>query len=139
MSDYAAATESDRELERCRRLVDASYALHTTLDLDELLGLILETAKAGVDADRGTVFLISADGTALWSRVITGAGNLEIRLPMGQGIAGSVRVHDRFRLRRRNRSSPRHRSCRTGLSPYMAGNRGRQDKNFKAILQFHFG
>ena len=90
MSDYAASTESDRDLERCRRLVDASYALHTTLDLDELLGLILDTAKAGVDADRGTVFLISADGTALWSRVITGAENLEIRLPMGQGIAGSV-------------------------------------------------
>jgi serine phosphatase RsbU (regulator of sigma subunit) len=79
-----------RELERHRHLVEASYALHTTLDLDELLGLILDAAKTGVQADRGTVFLLSEDGQELWSRVLTGAGDLVIRLPLGQGIAGAV-------------------------------------------------
>lgn len=79
-----------RELARHRHLVEASYALHTTFDLDELLGLILDAAKAGVDADRGTVYLLSEDGTELWSRVVTGGGNLEIRLPAGRGIAGGV-------------------------------------------------
>jgi len=79
-----------KENDRLRRANEASYALHTTLDLGELLGLILDAAKAGVDADRGTVFLLSDDGTTLWSRVLTGDGDLEIRLPVGQGIAGSV-------------------------------------------------
>ena len=68
----------------------ASYALHTTLDLDELLGLILDVASAGVDADRGTVFLVRPEGAEIWSRVLSGDKQLEIRLPLGQGIAGSV-------------------------------------------------
>ena len=68
----------------------ASYALHTTLDLDELLGLILDVASAGVDADRGTVFLVRPEGAEIWSRVLSGDERLEIRLPLGQGIAGSV-------------------------------------------------
>jgi len=75
---------------RLQRLVDASYALHTTLDLDELLGLILGAASEGVSAERGTVFLLSDDGAELWSRVLSGDAKLEIRLPVGQGIAGAV-------------------------------------------------
>ncbi len=79
-----------RELDQARRVAEASYALHTTLDLTELLGLILDAAKGGVDADRGTVFLLSSNGEELWSRVLSGDGDLEIRLPVGQGIAGIV-------------------------------------------------
>ena len=79
-----------RELERQRRLVQASYALHTSLDLDELLGLILKVAAEGVGAERGTVFLIDRDKGELWSRVLSGDERLTIRLPLGQGIAGSV-------------------------------------------------
>jgi len=78
------------DVERMRRLVEASYALHTTLDLDELLATILEVASEGVGADRGTVFLLDDDGQALWSRVLSGDEALEIRLPLGQGIAGAV-------------------------------------------------
>jgi sigma-B regulation protein RsbU (phosphoserine phosphatase) len=76
------------EIERLKKLVEASHALHSTLDLDQLLGLILEAAAAGVGADRGTVFLL--DGNELWSRVLSGDKKLDIRLPVGQGIAGSV-------------------------------------------------
>lgn len=86
-------SERDRlrkENARLRRVAEASYALYTTLDLGELLRLIMDAAKAGVDADRGTVFLMSDDGKELWSRVLTGDGDLEIRLPVGQGIAGTV-------------------------------------------------
>jgi sigma-B regulation protein RsbU (phosphoserine phosphatase) len=80
----------EQELARHRRLAEASYALHTTLDLDALLNLILDAAKAGVGADRGTVFLLTEDGRELWSKVATGDRSLEIRLPAGHGIAGSV-------------------------------------------------
>jgi serine phosphatase RsbU (regulator of sigma subunit) len=71
-------------------LVEASYALHTTLELDKLLGLILHAAAEGVSADRGTVFLLTEDRKELWSKVLTGDENLEIRLPVGKGIAGAV-------------------------------------------------
>jgi serine phosphatase RsbU (regulator of sigma subunit) len=76
------------EFERLKKLVQASHALHSTLDLDQLLGLILEAASDGVGADRGTVFLL--DGSELWSRVLSGDRKLDIRLPVGQGIAGAV-------------------------------------------------
>ena len=79
-----------RQLSRQQHLLDASYALHTTLDLDELLMLILDAARRGVHADRGTVFLLSDDRTEIWSRVLQGDKNLEIRLPVGKGIAGTV-------------------------------------------------
>lgn len=80
----------EQELARERKLNEAAYALHTTLDLDELLGLILKAAREGVDADRGTVYLLADDGKELWSRVLSGAEKLTIRLPVGRGIAGAV-------------------------------------------------
>jgi sigma-B regulation protein RsbU (phosphoserine phosphatase) len=80
----------EAQLVRERRLTEASTALHSTLDLDELLQMILRAACEGVAADRGTVFLVTPDGKELWSRVLQGDQSLEIRLPMGHGIAGSV-------------------------------------------------
>ena len=82
--------ELQSQVDRQQHLLDASYALHTTLDLDELLGLILAAASKGVRADRGTVFLVSDDGTQIWSRVLQGDENLTIKLPIGKGIAGTV-------------------------------------------------
>ena len=73
---------------RLQRLLEASYALHSTLDVDRLLTLILKTAADGVGAERGTVFLRRGD--TLWSRVLSGDERLEIELPVGKGIAGTV-------------------------------------------------
>jgi sigma-B regulation protein RsbU (phosphoserine phosphatase) len=80
----------EHELSREKRLTEASYALHTTLDLGEILDMILGAACDGVDADRGTVFVVSQDGTEIWSKVLRGEESLEIRLPLGRGIAGMV-------------------------------------------------
>lgn len=94
----ASETESLKErvealetlLDRQGKVLRASQALHSSLDLDELLGLILKVAREGVGAERGTVFLLAEDGGELWSRVLSGDEALEIRLPLGQGIAGTV-------------------------------------------------
>lgn len=93
MSAAAADDELARlraELARQKKLSEAAYALHTTLDLDVLLGLILKAAREGVDADRGTVYLLSEDRTKLWSKVLSGSDRLKIELPVGKGIAGAV-------------------------------------------------
>ena len=79
-----------QELARHKKIGEAAYALHTSLDLDDLLALILKAAREGVDADRGTVYLLSSDGKELWSRVLSGTDKLTIRLPVGRGIAGAV-------------------------------------------------
>jgi serine phosphatase RsbU (regulator of sigma subunit) len=79
-----------RELARQKTLVEASESLHSTLDLEALLRIILATASGAVGAERGTVYLVSEDGTELWSKVVAGDRDLEIRLPVGKGIAGAV-------------------------------------------------
>lgn len=75
---------------RLESLIEASKLLNTTLDLDELLKVILNLATKNLNADRGTIYLIDHDRKELWSRVLKGKELVEIRLPLGTGIAGSV-------------------------------------------------
>lgn len=110
-SDREEIAELRARLARQERLTEASYALHTSLDLREVLRLILRTAAEGVGAERGTVFLFTDDRTQLWSEVVSGSAPIEIRLPVGQGIAGhvaasgeTIRVEDAYADPRFDRS-----------------------------------
>ena len=75
---------------RQEKLLEARYALRQSLNLDDLLGLILDTAASAVAAERGTVYVVKDDGQTLWSRVLSGDESLEITLPVGDGLAGAV-------------------------------------------------
>ena len=78
------------EIQKLERLVEASRHLNSTLNLEEVLDRILDTALHIVDGDRGTVYLLEEKRQELWSRVLTGADRFEIRLALGKGIAGYV-------------------------------------------------
>jgi signal transduction histidine kinase len=65
-------------------------ALSSVLDLDRLLNLIMEKITILMEADRSTLYLFSDDGKELWSKVIQGSSLMEIRLRLGEGIAGWV-------------------------------------------------
>src|SRR5690606_9343285 len=69
-------------------------AMTVERDLERLLDLILREAKHVVDADRCTLFVLDHDREELWSRIAQGLEVAEIRLPLGQGIAGFVAAHD---------------------------------------------
>ena len=79
-----------KELGKMERLIEASKSVNSTLELGKLLNVILETALGVVDGDRGTVYLVDDERKELWSRVLKGEEDIEIRLPMGKGIAGYV-------------------------------------------------
>jgi K+-sensing histidine kinase KdpD len=79
-----------RQLEKLHRLIEASKIVNSSIDLDTLLRLILETSTRTVGADRGTVYLIDSTKNELWSKVLQGSAMVEIRLPPGKGIAGYV-------------------------------------------------
>ena len=79
-----------REMKRSEQLIEASKVLNSTLDLDKLLSIILETALGAVDGDRGTVYLIDETKQNLWSKVLKGTELVRIELPTGKGIAGYV-------------------------------------------------
>jgi K+-sensing histidine kinase KdpD len=75
---------------KLHKLMDASKVINSTLDLDKLLGLILEAAVSSIEADRGTLYIVDQVKQELWSKVLQGANMVEIRLPLGKGIAGYV-------------------------------------------------
>lgn len=78
------------QLEKLSKLIEASKIVNSTLDLDKLLGLILDAAVKSTGADRGTVYLVDSIKQELWSKVFGGENMVEIRLPIGKGIAGAV-------------------------------------------------
>lgn len=65
-------------------------ALGQTIQLDELLHLIMEKITRLMEAERSTLFLVDTDSGELWSKVAQGGVNTEIRLGAGQGLAGWV-------------------------------------------------
>jgi signal transduction histidine kinase len=69
---------------------EIGQALSSALDLDRLLSLIMEKITILMEADRSTLYLFSDDGKELWSKVVQGGEVLEIRLKVGEGIAGWV-------------------------------------------------
>jgi len=82
--------ETDESTERLQKLIEASKNINSTLDLDKLLGLILDAAVKSIDADRGTLYLVDDIKKELWSKVLQGENMVEIRLPVGKGLAGFV-------------------------------------------------
>jgi len=75
---------------RLESLIDASKHLNTTFDLEKLLSIILHLATKNLNAERGTIYLIDEKTKELWSKVVKGEGLVEIRLPVGTGISGTV-------------------------------------------------
>ncbi len=71
-------------------LRDVSLALGTTVDLDQLLELILSKITDALEADRATLYLLDEARGDLVSRIVQGTEVRSIRLKVGQGIAGHV-------------------------------------------------
>ncbi len=74
-------------------IVEATKRLNSTLDLAELLSIILQLTTRHTGAERGTVFLMDHERNEIWSLVGIGLDQHEIRLPVTRGIAGWVAQH----------------------------------------------
>jgi signal transduction histidine kinase/putative methionine-R-sulfoxide reductase with GAF domain len=79
-----------REMRVSKALREVGVALGTTLDLDQLLELILDRVTDAVEADRATLYLLDEANDELVSRVAQGEDVRSIRLRIGHGIAGHV-------------------------------------------------
>ncbi len=99
--------ELARAERRSKALQEVGLALGSTLDLDQLLELILKKITDLLDADRATLYLLDEQRKRLLSRIVIGDEARSIELPLGEGIAGhvakvgrSVRVRDAYRDKR---------------------------------------
>lgn len=82
--------EVTEQINRLNYLIEITKRVNSTIDLDELLKIILEIALEITNADRGTVYLVDELKGEIWSKVLEGDELTEIRLPIGKGIAGYV-------------------------------------------------
>jgi len=71
-------------------ILEANKSLAATFDPTETLRIILHTATAETDAERGTIFLREPGADWLVSQILEGGSVAPIRLPVGRGIAGTV-------------------------------------------------
>jgi len=92
---------------RAKAFQDVGLALGSTLDLDQLLELILRKTQELLEADRATLYLLDEQRGRLLSRIVIGDQTQSIELPVGEGIAGVVaklgqpiRVRDAYRDKR---------------------------------------
>lgn len=110
--DEPALRERLRRAElRAKAFQDVGLALGSTLDLDQLLELILRKTAELLEADRATLYLLDEQRGRLLSRIVIGDQAQNIELPVGEGIAGVVakvgqpiRVRDAYKDRRFNRN-----------------------------------
>ena len=79
-----------REMRVSKALREVGSALGTTLDLDQLLELILDKITEALEADRATLYLLDESNDELVSRIAQGEDVRSIRLKIGHGIAGHV-------------------------------------------------
>lgn len=89
-------TELKKKIKHLETLVDASLVFSSTLDLDELLNLIMQMAEKTLEAEASSVFRIDEEKKDLYfvtARGAKGEAAKEIRVPMGKGIVGWVAQH----------------------------------------------
>src|SRR6185369_14734009 len=64
--------------------------LQREVDLDDLLDKIVHRIAQAVEADRGTIYLVDPEAGELFSRAAHLPELKQIRLKIGQGLAGTV-------------------------------------------------
>jgi HD-GYP domain-containing protein (c-di-GMP phosphodiesterase class II) len=97
-------------IQKLTSVLEVTKAMAAERDLDSLLARILSEAAKVIEADRCSLFLLDRERQELWTKIAHGAEE-EIRLPLGNGIAGTVgktgeviNIPDAYREQRFNRS-----------------------------------
>jgi sigma-B regulation protein RsbU (phosphoserine phosphatase) len=107
MATLNSSQASRRKIRRLQTLVKASELLNSSLDLDRILEVLVEHTTKNLNAATGTIYLLEKERKELWARTIMAKKKVEIRLPVGQGIAGyvaqtgkTIRITDAYKDRR---------------------------------------
>lgn len=114
------STVADKdEMERLRKLVEASKLINSSIDPDVLFASILTVARNELHVERGTLYFVDEQKKEIWTK-IAGELSSEIRLPVGKGLAGTVAatgepviLHDAYDDPRFDRSSDQRTGYRT--------------------------
>jgi signal transduction histidine kinase len=71
-------------------LLQIGLTIGSAVEIDSLLRLVMGHVTALLGAERSTLYLVDRRRNEIWSKVLQGDGLREIRLPLGEGVAGDV-------------------------------------------------
>ncbi|NOX65625.1 MAG: GAF domain-containing protein [Chlorobi bacterium] len=77
-------------IEQLERINEAAHLVNSNINLDDLLQNITDVSVDLAGADRGTLYLFEKNKNQLWSKITVGNTPKEIRLKIGDGLAGWV-------------------------------------------------
>lgn len=83
-------TGGEMNAQEVNKIVKAMELVNSNIKIDDLLSSIVNVATDLTSADRGTLYLVDKEKGELWSKVAMGTEPKEIRLKIGEGIAGNV-------------------------------------------------
>ena len=96
--------ELNREHGKLAALREVGQSLARTFDWDTLVQELLTQVTRILEAEKATLFVLDEDANALHSRLMVGGQPMDIRLSLGQGLAGwvaqtgrSLNVKDAYR------------------------------------------
>lgn len=71
-----------------QKIIKAAELVNSNIDLREVLKNIVNVAVDLTNADRGTLYLVDNNKKEIWSMIAMGSETYEIRLKIGEGLAG---------------------------------------------------
>ena len=83
-------TGGEMNKQEVNKIIKAMELVNSTVKIDDLLTSIVNVATDLTNADRGTLYLVDKEKGELWSKIALGTEPKEIRLKIGEGIAGNV-------------------------------------------------
>lgn len=82
--------EIRKRMEVSETLLKVMKSVASELHIDELLKKIVNSTSEVMNAERASLFLLDQKTGDLWSKFAQGLESMEIRVPLGVGIAGHV-------------------------------------------------
>jgi GAF domain-containing protein len=121
LQEIAVSKElTERSLKGLSKLMDTSQVMTVRAGIEGLIQRVVTVANEVMNSERASLFLLDFVKGELWSKVAMGMETKEIRIPLGQGVAGwaaqqneSVNIEDAYEDSRFNKSVDRETGFRT--------------------------
>ena len=137
MSDSKPA-DTERQIENMKAVVDVAKAMARFIKVDDLLIFIVGETTKVMDADRSSLFLFDEKTNELWSKIAQGVDLMEIRFPVGAGIAGDVAATRAGSNIPDASDDPRELSRARGLTQHERGQMEQNEATNKSIPTFSY-
>ncbi|MCZ7602529.1 MAG: GAF domain-containing protein [Melioribacteraceae bacterium] len=88
--DSSFTSNTKLQSDQLKKIIKALQLVNSNIKIDDVLQNIVNVATELTQADRGTLYLIDRERNELWSKIAMGSETKEIRLSIGEGVAGWV-------------------------------------------------